>query len=337
LSDLVDWLIAHGDHIITVLSSGFVLALLGLLARVARRAWQEVHGRGRVVLIRSSRSRWVGWIEDVQEKIFPPDECDPRGVLGRRIDRSKFGLLGHPHSDDATVAIVYVKGRTPVAYLSAEYFRDVGIIFFWYIVSLRDGAAREDLADLHLDWDEIASVREPISPKLIAKLLDVCSGKHPWNSVVAEVDVASIQRARQKVMSFQRAARTMIARILDHPIRRWRLLRRRVDPQAPRVFKVDIDFMMPLHDADLLDEAHKHESPGWLLFAPREPDRYLRDGRYEIGGAEVGDRLLATLLMRSYHDPDHPAYNVYIADFYAQLTRDLPERVPLVHNPNVMS
>lgn len=316
--------------------------LLGFVFRTVRRLWREIHGRGRAVLIRNSRSRLVQWIEDVQERVFPPDECDPRGLLGRRIDASKFGLFDRPHSDNALLAIVYMKGRTPVAYLSAEYYRDLGAIFFWYIVSLRDQSYREALADLHLDWDDVASVRESIPPKLIEKLLKVCGGASGWKFVVAEVDAAAangeaIRMARKKVASFQRFAEDILRRWQSNPIGRWRLRRRNVDPRLPRVFKVDMGFMMPLHDSDLLHEAHKHESPGWLIFAPRQPRDYEKNGKYAIPGTEVKDQLLRALLLRGYHNPDNTDYNDYIASFYADLVDDLPEEVPLLFNRNLMS
>jgi hypothetical protein len=342
LNNAIDWTLSHWDYVSAVLSSSLLAVVLGFVLRTGRRIWQEIHGRGRVVLIRNSRSPLVQWIEDVQERVFPPDECDPRGLLGRRIDASKFGPFDRPHSDDALLAIVYVKGRTPVAYLSAEYYRDIGAIFFWYIVSLRDQSYKEALSDLHLDWDDIASVRESIPPKLIEKLLSVCGGKRGWKFVVAEVDAAApsgeaIGSARKKVASFQRFAEDILRRWQRNPIGRWRLRRRRVDPRLPRVFKVDMGFMMPLHDSDLLHEAHRHESPGWLIFAPRQPRDYGRNGRYAISGAEVKDRLLRALLLRGYRDPENAEYNDYIASFYADLAGDLPETIPLIFNRNLMN
>ncbi|RYE78495.1 MAG: hypothetical protein EOP19_21410, partial [Hyphomicrobiales bacterium] len=67
VGSVLDWFGANWDYIKTVLSSGLVLAVLGLLGRLVRRAWLDFHGRGRAVLIRNSRSRLVGWIEQIQE------------------------------------------------------------------------------------------------------------------------------------------------------------------------------------------------------------------------------------------------------------------------------
>jgi len=337
LDPIIAWGTANGDHIITILSSGFVLAVLGIVARLVRRGWQEVHGRGRVIHIRSSHSPSVQWIEDIQERVFPPDECDPRGLLGSRIRQSRFDLFGHPHSNEAMIAIAYVKGRQPVAYLSAEYFADLGAVFFWYIVSLEDQTLRTQLVDLNVDWQQVASVKDGIPSRLIEKLLDVCSGGEGWKYVVAEVDVAEIPRARKKVGAFQRYAHEILVRVLRSPIKRLRLRGRKLDPDAPRVFKVDMDFMMPLHDADQLHEAHQHESPGWLVFAPRIPERYRRNGRYEIASAEVKNELLNALLIRGYRSAENEDYNTYIRSFYEDMVRDLPPIIAHTANRNLMS
>jgi len=332
----VDWFAKNGNLILTILSSGAVLAVLGFIARMLRRIWQEFHGRGRVKLLRNSRDPLVTWIEQVQERIFPPDECDPAGVLGRRIDRSRFDWLGRPQSDEVMIAIVYLKGRTPVAYLSAEYFRKTGGIFFWYIVSLHDEKYKDALSDLRMDWSDIASVKESISPKLIARLLKVCSGGRGWRYVIAEVDSKDANEARKKVGAFQRAASDVIRQALRRLRARLTFGSGKPHPNDPRVFKLEMPFAMPLHDADMLDEAEVHESPGWLVFAPRTPDRYKVAGGYEIAGDEVRSDLLRTLVLLGYRSGDS-AFDAYLASFYERLSAKVPERVRMIHNRNVMN
>ena len=338
MSSVVEWVAQNGDVIKTVLSSGLVLALLGGGVRLVRRGWNEYHGRGRAVLVRQSSSRLVDWIEQVQERVFPSDECDPRGVLGKRIDRSRFSWWGRTKSDAAMIAIVYLKGRTPVAYLSAEYFRQTGGIFFWYIVSLRDKKYKDALADMSIKWDQIESVHDNIGAELIEKLLRVCArGKQPWRYVVAEVDAADADLARKKVGAFQRAASEVIHRWRDDWAT-WLLAigKPKLDPNMPRVFKIDVPFAMPLHDVDLLAEAAAHESPGWLLFAPRSVDAYRTGGGYEINGQEIRESVLDTL-RRSYSTGSNEAYDAYIAHFYARLGAAVPDRVQMIHNRAVMA
>jgi len=337
LGSVLDWIVANGVVINAVLSSSIVLALLGFLIRILQRGWKGVHGRGRAVLIRSSHSRLVGWIEQIQERVFPADECDPRGVLGARIDRSKFDWFGRPRSDEAVIAIVYIKGRTPVAYLSAEYFRQNGGIFFWYIVSLRDKKFKDELAHLDIDWDEIASAKGiNIPAELVEKLLDVCGGeKWPWKYIVAEVDVDDLEVASLKVGDFQRVAGEVYRRWQENLLKRDNLPHPEAKAHDPQVFKVDVPFAMPLHDADLVHEAEAHESPGWLLFAPRTPKTYeTGKNEYEIDGAEVRDDLLKTLRL-GYHNGDAD-YDAYLAKFYERLASAVPERVKLIHNRAVM-
>ena len=340
MGSVLEWVAANGDVIKTVLSSGLVLALLGGGVRLLRRAWNDYHGRGRAVLVRRSGSRLVGWIEQVQERVFPADECDPRGVLGKRIERSRFSLMGQPKSDEAVIAIVYLKGRTPVAYLSAEYFRKTGGIFFWYIVSLRDRKYKDALADMSINWDQVESVRDNIGAELIEKLLRVCArGREPWRYVVAEVDAGNADLARKKVGAFQRAGSEVIHRWMDD----WRSKLRatlggpKLDPNKPRVFKIDVPFAMPLHDVDLLDEAAVHESPGWLLFAPRSVKAYRTDDGYEISGEEVRAGVLETLRLGYSTGGEDEAFDAYISDFYAKLGAAVPERVQMIHNRAVMA
>lgn len=337
MDGLIEWVTVNAVTIGTVLSAAAATAaIVGYIIRGARRLWNEVHGRGRVVVIRSSRHPLVGWIEDVQERIFPPAECDPRGVLGRRIDASRFSLFGQPRSDESMLAIVYMKGRTPVAYLSAEYFPAIGGIFFWYIVSLRDGRFKEALSDLPLDWNEITSVKDRISPRLIRKLLQVCSRGRGWNYVVAEVDTDDLDLARKKVGAFQRCAEELLRERERSLAVRLGMAKLTSHPNDPRVFKVDMDFVMPLHDSDMLHEAEAHESPGWLLFAPRQPGLYKAGNDYSIDGAEVRNDLLKTLLLLGYRDPGNDAYGEYIGTVHARLVKDLPDKVRLIHNRNLM-
>jgi hypothetical protein len=331
-----DWAVAHADSIRTWLSSAGVLAALGLVAKLVRWAWQEYHGRGRLVLIKRSDDPLVGWIEDVQQRIFPEDECDPRGVLGRRIDESNFSMFGRARSDTSMIALVYLKRKTPVAYLSAQYFPQQRTIFFWYIFSLRGKRMRKKLSDMAINWEDVDAVKEKVSTRLLGKLLAVCDRGTDWRYLVAEVDDENLGEARNKISAFQRLASDMIAEQSKHPLKRW--FRR--GPPADlneRVFKVDIPFKMPLHDPDLIERAREHEASGWLVFAPRSKAPFKNGKGYAIESRIVRDELLNALITLGYHNSENDEYNAYIDAFFQRLTADLPERIALIANPKLMT
>jgi hypothetical protein len=336
LAAIYDWVVTHGDTILAWLSSGVVLAALGLAARIVQRIWQEYHGRGRLVLIKRSDDPLVGWIEDVQHRIFPEDECDPRGVLGQRIDDSNFSLFGRARSDTSMIALVYLKRKTPVAYLSAQYFPQQRTIFFWYILSLRGKRMREKLLDMTINWDDVDAVREKVSTRLLNKLLAVCDRGPDWKYVVAEVDDENLGEARNKIFAFQRLASDVIAEQAKHPLARWR---RRGAPADlnERVFKVDIPFRMPLHDPDLIDKAGEHEASGWLVFAPRSKAPFKTGKGYAIEREIVRDQLLNALIMLGYRNSDNAEYNAYIDAFFRRMTANMPEKVALIANPKLMA
>lgn len=336
MSNAYSWVVAHADTILTWLSSGAVLAVLGLAARLVRRAWQEYHGRGRLVLVKRSDDPLVGWIEDVQQRIFPEDECDPRGLLGRRIDESNFDMFGRAHSDTWMIALVYLKRRTPVAYLSAQYFQQQRTIFFWYIFSLRGKRMREKLADMPIDWDDVDAVKERVSTRLLNKLLAVCDRGRPWRYLVAEVDDENVGEARNKISAFQRLASEVIAEQSKRPLARWRRRGAPVDLNE-RVFKVDIPFKMPLHDPDLIEKAREHESSGWLVFAPRSKAPFKNGRGYAIESRIVRDELLNALITLGYHHSENDEYNAYIEAFFRRMTANMPEKVALIANPRLMA
>jgi hypothetical protein len=321
-----------------------VLAALGLAARLVRRLWQEYHGRGRLVLIKRSDDPLVGWIEDVQQRIFPEDECDPPGVLGRRIDASNFGILGRVRemfggvrADTSMIALVYLKRRTPVAYLSAQYFPQQRTIFFWYIFSLRGKRMRKKLSDMAINWEDVDAVKEKVSTRLLGKLLAVCDRGQDWRYLVAEVDDGNLGEARNKISAFQRlASEVAVAQLKRHPVKRW--FRRGVPADLnERVFKVDIPFKMPLHDPDLIERAREHEASGWLVFAPRSKAPFKTGKGYAIEREIVRDQLLNALIMLGYRNSDNAEYNAYIDAFFRRMTANMPEKVALIANPKLMA
>jgi hypothetical protein len=315
---MLDWLQANWFQVV---SSSIFLALLGWLAKL----WRDGKNRDRVVQIKRPGDPHIRIIEHIQS-LFPPDEQDPPGLLAKKIAETKFDLFGRPQADHWMICLYHKAGGRVRGYLSAQYFVESQTIFFWYLVHTREHSVHSKPADFAPDAkaateDETKELRD-VAVDLIQKLLLICSaGPRPWQHLLAEVDAAGsdLKSAKNKVRRFQQYAEEISKRLNLKTGTAWR-----------RVFKVDIPFMMPLHDKDELDHAKQHESPGWLVYTPRDADRYkTADERYVMAGDEVKG-LLHSLLVLGYRDDADPEYNDYIRRFHQEMCEGVSDRVELI-------
>jgi hypothetical protein len=137
------------------------------------------------------------------------------------------------------------------------------------------------------------------------------------------LDIEQLQRARGKMRLFQDYAQKLSTKM------------QLGESTQPRVFKAEAPFVMPVHDADMLDHRQEHESPGWLLFAPREPQAYLqRDGNYYMKRDEVA--TLYGVLEQSYAIDEDPRYNAYLSEFFQKLAGEAPDVTRLEHERRMM-
>jgi hypothetical protein len=314
------------DLLITLVGSPVVVAI--------GARFYSIFQLRRVYQIKSADDGAIAAIEQIQERIFPKEECDPPGFLSQKIEDSHFDILGRPRSNQVMICLYYRKGRRFHGYLSAEYFVDTKTIFFWYLVNLRRsdspyskekmGEEAEDLGPDHYDTK--------VAVHLIKKLSRICNGiDGPWRQMIAEVDSSQVEEAVKRVSQFQRYSRT-----LRRSTWRGRLIRlfKPTASQRPQVFKADMDFKMPLHDPGLLYEASRHETAAWLVIAPQAPMEH-KDGGPELDKARIGE--IFESLVGSYRDKHEPRFNEYISRFYADLLAKLPERVRLVSERTLLA
>jgi hypothetical protein len=295
-------------------------ALLGAVVWLSRR----LEHPKKVWQIRSPRDPHISLIEKIQRETFPENELDPEGLLERRIAASRISRFGRARGDTVMIALYYKSKRRLRGYLSAEYFPGNNTIFFWYLVHVRRPDKETEPTE---DDVEIAADERDVAVGLIREMFKICQRTgRPWHHLIAEIDVADANNARRKVRRFQMYGdKLRKAQGADGIERR----------PLPAVFKVDMPFRMPLHDADMLQEATTRESPGWLVYAPNDVASHRRaDGHYAITRADVG--LLLDTLARSYHDGDNPGYNTYVKAFFAGLAAPLPEELPLIHTRSEM-
>jgi hypothetical protein len=318
IPDISDWL-THNAVALSATSAAVAIAgAIGIW--LARLTWASslLRDRARIYPVTNPRDHRIKAIEALQA-YFPAPERDPPGLLAQRIRESRYGRFGVAKSDFPVVCLCYQRRRKVLLFLTCQYHVRTGTIFFWYLLGCKaaeraQGLNEEDGVDFDRDDDECAIA-------LIRQMLAICDrlgGRdRPWRRIIAELDTEHLQRARGKMRLFQTYAR----RLSNSP--------------QPRVFKAEAPFVMPVHDADMLDQKQEHETPGWFLFAPREPQTYLqRDGNYAMTRDEVA--TLYGVLEQSYAIAEDPAYNAYLSDFFQKLSGEAPALTRLEHERRMM-
>jgi hypothetical protein len=308
--DISDWLM--GNSTALGATSAAIAIVGGISAWLTRASWLLVD-RPRIYAVTNPRDHRIKAVEALQN-YFPAPERDPPGLLAQRIRESRYGRFGGAKSDFPIVCLCYERRGKVLLFLTCQYHVRTGTIFFWYLLGCKaaeraQGLNEEDGVEFDRDDDECAIA-------LIRQMLAICDrlgGRDSrWRRVIAELDTEHLQRARGKMRLFQHYAR----RLSDSP--------------EPRVFKAEAPFVMPVHDADMLDHRQEHETPGWFLFAPREPKDYLqRDGNYSMTRDEVA--TLYGVVEQSYALADDPAYNAYLSEFFQKLAREAPNVTRLEH------
>jgi hypothetical protein len=269
-------------------------------------------------------------VEAIQRRRFPVEERDPEGVLTEKIAASGFRVFRKPRSSAVMIVLYYRRGKDITAYLTAEYFADLRTVFFWYIAM-----GDEDKPD---GANSDASPGDPADAKaalrLVTKLLLICKRLGGWDNVIAEVDARDGREALKRLRRFQHYAWHLRHARFDNPLRPLLMVGRWLGignaTQRPSVFKRDVPFRMPLHEAGLVEEAQAHETPAWLVVAPRDNEALAK----APGGFPTLRResvaVLLEALRRSYTDPEEPAFNSYIARFFETMAAQLPEESRLL-------
>lgn len=270
----------------------------------------------------------IGRIEYLQSLIFPEPELDPPGVLAEKIRRSKYDFRKRPGSDHCLVLLCHKVNGQINGYISAEYFLESGIIFFWYLVSVHPrklDAAFEGNGTETARSKGIARMYDAHTAlSLIRRLSFACNRiRKPWRYVIAEVDSAHPKHALARLAQFQSYRKALLLEVREQGLEPTG----RSEPSA--VFKVDIDFMMPLHEPGMVAEAAEHETPAWLVIAAqRKTELAASDEGPVLTRADAAAML--TALQQSYTTPQEPGYNRYIASFYEGLRQRLPRYCRLV-------
>ena len=285
----------------------------------------------RVHQITSADDPALGKVEDIQRARFPIEERDPEGLLAQKIAASNFDMMKQPGSDAAMIVLYYKVGHEIVAYLTAEHFRAARVIFFWYI-------AKRDEAPNARASKSVQAGQEPadseMATHMVRKLLRVCQKNGGWDHVIAEVDSRDPHEAVMRLRKFQQYARQLRYSYFDHPVRwlvqrsplRWLFKQGKVPPS---VFKVDMPFKMPLHEAGFIFEAQRHETPAWLIVAPKKNEAVEEVGDQHFMPQEQVVALLDAL-RRSYEDPEEPEYSAYIAAFYDKIAKSVRDPSRLI-------
>jgi hypothetical protein len=315
IPDISHWLMGNSAALGAI--SAAIAIVGGIGAWLTRASWLLVD-HPRIYPVTNPRDRRIKAIEALQ-MYFPEPERDPPGLLAQRIRESRYGRFGVAKSDFPVVCLCYERRGKVLLFLTCQYHVRTGTIFFWYLLGCKaaeraHGVIEEDGIEFDHDDDECAIA-------LIRQMLAICDrlgGRDsPWRRVIAELDTEQLQRARGKMRLVQTYAR----RLSDSP--------------QPRVFKAEAPFVMPVHDADMLDQKQEHETPGWFLFAPREPKAYLQgDGKYYMRRDEVA--TLYGVLEQSYAIDGDPAYNAYLSEFFRKLAGEAPDVTRLEHERRMM-
>lgn len=312
------WLVANAATLGAASAAIAIVTGLSIWLTRLTRASSVLVDRPRIYPVTNPRDHRIKAIEALQT-YFPEPERDPPGLLAQRIRESRYGRFGVAKSDFPVVCLCYERRGKVLLFLTCQYHVRTGTIFFWYLLGCKaveraQGLIEEDGVEFDRDDDECAIA-------LIRQMLAICDrlgGRdNPWRRIIAELDTEHLQRARGKMRLFQAYAR----RLSNSP--------------QPRVFKAEAPFVMPVHDADMLDHRQEHETPGWFLFAPREPQTYLqRDGNYAMSRDEV--TTLYGVLEQSYAIDDDPAYNAYLSEFFQKLSGEAPAITRLEHERRMM-
>jgi hypothetical protein len=315
VSDISGWLM--GNSTALGATSAAIAIVGGIGAWLTRASWLLVD-RPKIYAVTNPRDHRIKAVEALQA-YFPEPERDPPGLLAQRIRESRYGWFGVAKSDFPIVCLCYERRGKVQLFLTCQYHIKTGTIFFWYLLGCK--TAERALSVSEKDGVEFDHDPDECAIELIRQMLAICDrlgGRDsPWRRVIAELDIEQLQRARGKMRLFQHYARKLS------------------DSREPRVFKAQTPFVMPVHDADMLDHRQEQETPGWLLFAPREPQAYLqRDGNYALTGDEVA--TLYGVLEQSYALADDPAYNAYLSDFFQNLASEAPRVTRLEHERRMM-
>jgi hypothetical protein len=316
--DTSQWLMANSGALGATAAALAIISGISLWLIRLTSASRLLMDRPRIYAVTDPRDHRIKAIETLQA-YFPEPERDPPGLLARRIRESRYTRLGVAKSDFPVVCLTYERRGKVMLFLTCQYHVRTGTIFFWYLLGCKaaeraKGQLEEDGVEFHHDDDECAIA-------LIRHMLTICDrlggAASPWRRIIAELDIEQLQRARSKMRLFQDYAKRLS------------------ESMQPRVFKAEAPFVMPLHDADMLDHRQEHESPGWLLFAPREPQAYLqRDGNYSMTRDEVA--TLYGVLEQSYAIDEDRAYNAYLSEFFQKLGREVPDVTRLEHERREM-
>jgi hypothetical protein len=318
IPEISQWLMGNSAALgATAAALAIVTGTIVLLQKL-QSASGLVVDRPRIYPVTNPRDHRIKAIEALQA-YFPERERDPPGLLAQRIRESRYSRFGGARSDFPVVCLSYERRGKVLLFLTCHYHIRTGTIFFWYLLGCKaveraHGLIEEDGIEFDRDDDECAIA-------LIRQMLATCDrlgGRDSrWRQVIAEVDTEHLQKARGKMRLFQAYARRLSG-----------------SPQ-PRVFKLEAPFVMPVHDADMLDHRQEHETPGWFLFAPRDPKTYQQgDGNYYMRRDEVA--TLYGVLEQSYAIDNDPAYNAYLSGFFQKLAGEAPDAARLEHERREM-
>jgi hypothetical protein len=318
IPDIPQWLMANSAALGATAAALAIISGISLWLMRLQSASRLLMDRPRIFAVTDPRDHRVKAIEALQA-YFPEHERDPPGLLARKIRESRYTRLGVAKSDFPTVCLTYERRGKVMLFLTCQYHVRTGTIFFWYLLGCKAaerarGGIEEDGVGFHHDDDECAIA-------LIRQMLAICDRlggpDSPWRRIIAELDIEQLQRARGKMRLFQTYAQALSK------------------SGQPRVFKAEAPFVMPVHDADMLDHRQEHETPGWFLFAPREPHAYLQgDGNYYMRRDEVA--TLYGVLEQSYAIDDDPRYNAYLTEFFQKLAGEASDLTRLQHDRREM-
>lgn len=261
----------------------------------------------------------IGAIEYLQGLIFPENELDPPGVLAEKIRHSNFDIMKKPNSTQCLILLCHKVNGQINGYISAEYFVESRIIFFWYLVSVHPRKVSAAISSMDRQGKALADAYDKETALLLIKRLSAICNKigKPWRYVMAEVDSEDPKNALARLAQFQAYRKAIL-----NQMREQGMTASNAKPSA--VSKVDIDFMMPLHEPGMLAQAEAHETPAWLVIAAqRQIELASSEDGYVLTRADAEAMLRA--LQKSYTDVDEKAYNNYLAAFYGRLIDKLPD------------
>ncbi len=337
-------------QVFVALVGATLVAIFGYLLASSRRVASRWLSK-KVFQIRSPTDEKLHTIEELQ-RVFPPEERDPSGVLADCISASNY-VNGKPQSDVAQIVLYYESEGRIQGYLSAEYYIPERTIFLWYLVNLRTISDSTVLkwpptsSDLSLEErnerererdSALALFRElrehdyddHVSEYLLRALSSTCEQiKAPWRHVIAEVDARRGRDAAGKLRIFQGYISKILSPTVWQRVRsKLPLIGRRID-QSEWVFAIDVPFAMPLHDPDLLagrsaSEIKKYETKAWLIYGPRPTGTTPTLARADV---LMFYDVLATSYKKGIVD-----YDAYIDSYFENLKTKVPEHPRLLES-----